>query len=812
MNRKEELQEIKASLHRAFQGLKSDSVLGKGDVASYQERLRKNQPVELVDIEEYSARLQHVRDTAITAAKGTEDIAAEQTFLKSLTFREIQNRYEEIAKAHFQTFRWIFQDDMHTGASQKVDLGFRRWLETGGGHFWLEGKAGSGKSTLMKFICEQEETKRYLTEWARAANKELVIAKHFFWHSGTPLQKSQQGLLRSLLFEVFRASPGLMRVSPRFNSPDCELDDWTRQELFDSFQTLGIQNIKTRFCFFIDGLDEYYGDHNELIELVTSLVNIPDFKICVSSRPWQQFRDAFGQVRDTTLRLQDLTRTDISSYVRQKFLSNIHFYELSIRDTRYTELLESVVDRAEGVFLWVFLVVKSLLEGIQNQDLLPDLEYRLNLLPPNLESYFRHILGQIDVAYRKRTAEAFQVALASPGPPLLSIYTIIDRFEERRSSEVQDGVGDLTIHTLEEANEKTERRLDARCKGPLEISRGNADQDILLRNRVTFLHRSVRDFLQNQDMQELFQAQLDETYNANFSVCRALKAAIEMTTADGLKGLWSSPEAERELIHAILYQVRSIEVQHPGSELMHQAHLLLDETEGLLRNTKWKWKRKKLEFVGLSIEYRVGEYLKHRLSVRPQLPTMYRERPLLDRALQPAELHFTGETSYADIETINLLLEMHANPNAGYHDSTVWARFLGFLEKNDDFFNSPDTYAILLELVKHGADLKVGVNQCVRQMRWQTTGRPGNIYHGGDLVQWEKAQEVLQQHLTPERYGHLMMVAGRQKKAWLGIGAVSNSECQMRQQKCLSPYPAKSIGAQASREAAQAQYNQETTC
>src|SRR3569833_273024 len=40
------------------------------------------------------------------------------------------------------------------------------WLSTGTGIFHISGKLGSGKSTLMKFLCEHESTRNRLEQWA----------------------------------------------------------------------------------------------------------------------------------------------------------------------------------------------------------------------------------------------------------------------------------------------------------------------------------------------------------------------------------------------------------------------------------------------------------------------------------------------------------------------------------------------------------------------------------------------------------------------------------------------------------------------
>jgi hypothetical protein len=58
------------------------------------------------------------------------------------------------------------------------------------------------------------------------------------------------------------------------------------------------------FCIFIDGLDEFAEDHFTLIiELVEHHAQRPNVKFCVSSRPYNVFRTAFGKEATRTFAL-----------------------------------------------------------------------------------------------------------------------------------------------------------------------------------------------------------------------------------------------------------------------------------------------------------------------------------------------------------------------------------------------------------------------------------------------------------------------------------------------------------------------------
>jgi type IV secretory pathway VirB4 component len=131
------------------------------------------------------------------------DETADLVVLGHLNFASKNVRRDEIHDAHRTTFSWIFKDPEIVRASGDVAENTRpwnnfvEWLKRGKDIYWINGKAGSGKSTLMRYIVENAETFEHLREWAEPA--ELRVASFYFWHSGLPEQRSQSGLFRSLL-------------------------------------------------------------------------------------------------------------------------------------------------------------------------------------------------------------------------------------------------------------------------------------------------------------------------------------------------------------------------------------------------------------------------------------------------------------------------------------------------------------------------------------------------------------------------------------------------------------------------------------
>ena len=184
--------------------------------------------------------------------------------INSLDFETRQSRQSDISDAEDRTFEWIFHDH-HGPFNQHV--GFRKWLQFGNDIYWISGKAGSGKSVLMNYVANEPRTQEMLQLWA--GDKKLIVAKYFFWNAGAPMQKSQQGLLQSLLREIYGQCPDLVPVvcPSRWKRYHEIGATWTRGELSEAFRNLSQQRLlNLKFCFFVDGVDEYDGeDHSHII-------------------------------------------------------------------------------------------------------------------------------------------------------------------------------------------------------------------------------------------------------------------------------------------------------------------------------------------------------------------------------------------------------------------------------------------------------------------------------------------------------------------------------------------------------------------
>jgi hypothetical protein len=597
-------------------------------------------------------------------------IAKEQRILTSLRYKAMTARRQNIIKAYETTFEWIFDDDS--------DIMFVDWLRTKDGMYWISGKPGSGKSTLMKFLYNHITTRKALEAWARSF--ELVIASFYFWSIGTPMQKSQEGLLRSLAFEILRQCPNLIPIAcPRRWVLDEYLDDtaiWELDELQYTINKIIMQGGGgSKFCFFIDGLDEYEGHSPDIINLLDIMSKSPFIKICVSSRPWNVFEDAYGS-STRKLYLENLTCGDIELYVRSKLEPKLGL--LSLEDEGLDGLVLYIVDRAQGVFLWVHLVILSLCDGLTNGDSISLLEDRVRQIPTDLQKFFRHIIDGVDEVYKPKMAEIFQVVLQVSEPLTLIALSFIDH-EETRDPDyaLYLDIGTMDRYDIGKRHSSMKRRV-RRYKGLLEITVDPSAVDYF-GYRVDFFHRTVHDFLQLNEIQELLREYLRPGFNAHVTLCSTYLALVKMMPLR--RESFNTYGPLQELLEHFMDHARETE-----DEMEESPVDIIDELEYTIKNLAemyhchqflWNGRRSDGGTCHTFMEFAIYSGLRLYVSKKIEGDTDFIHtypRSLLGSILgRAAAPQSSCSTALKASEMVEFLLQKGANPNQPLRSSTVSA-------------------------------------------------------------------------------------------------------------------------------------------
>ncbi|KAK3672116.1 hypothetical protein LTR78_008087 [Recurvomyces mirabilis] len=642
---------------------------------------------------------------AVSRQRWFKVITTCNNILSSLTFEERTWRQEAILEAHSRTFDWIFNSP---------DSGFRAWMQSAGNVFWIAGKAGSGKSTLMKYLSEHPRTSELLGAWS--GHKRVILASHYFWYAGTRMQKTQLGLLRSILLQIVRQSPALAYtvVPQRFikESHGEEYFPWTRQELTATLRAIAEhKDLSIRFCFFIDGLDEYDGDHSDIVEVISTLAKSPYIKICVSSRPWNVFTGAYGKDGKCKLLLQDLTKSDIEKYVSDTLMADRRFVRLHGPGELCRPLMLDIMRRAQGVFLWVFLVVRSLLRGLTDNNDVPTLMARLDHFPQDLDGFFEHMLESIDPVYQHHTARIFLAALQTEFRLPVSVPWHLGRELADPEYAMKAPIQKLTeIDELEIRNVTV--YLNARCMDLLEI-------DNVKLQTIVFLHRTAKDYLEQDHVLAKIRRRAGASYDVRLSLAKVCLAEMKLQPslprfADLLSGLLQYGRLMNSTGTAAYLRLIS-ELDQKGDRFVSDF--------GPERHQHWT---AALTFVGstytfpnflaFAVAVDLVSYVRATLRQHPAAMRSSHGKTLLEYALRPHKNLGGHELMLGDIITsdgidpdmISLLLQHGANPNAYlYNESrlTLWEWFLS--NSHDPLRQDSDPHIRTAKLmIQHGADLK----------------------------------------------------------------------------------------------------------
>lgn len=103
-----------------------------------------------------------------------------------------------------------------------------------------------------------------------------------------------------------RASPVARAAAPRFSELDNNNPPWTRKQLLQTYKAVISQTLTTRFCIFIDGLDEYDIREEKAHDLVQAVREL----------------SLYEAVSDDELTLDGLTPSDLDDFFLQ-MLRNI---------------------------------------------------------------------------------------------------------------------------------------------------------------------------------------------------------------------------------------------------------------------------------------------------------------------------------------------------------------------------------------------------------------------------------------------------------------------------------------------------------
>lgn len=373
----------------------------------------------------------------------------------------------------------------------------------------------------MRFISENDRTRQLLQEWA--GESQLVTANFFFWNAGKDkMQKSKLGLMQGLLYQIVDQSEDidLDRVSGHRRTDD-DFDwkrPWTRKELSQALKSL-VENLtlKRRFCFFVDGLDEYESDgleegtHADLVEYVETLAQCASVKVCVSSRPWNTFENAFAGIGRFKISMQELTAADMRTFVQARLAADSRFAALPAEE-QLAELVVIIQKRAAGVFLWVVLAVNDIRRGLSEGDDLETLQRRLEHLPQELDAFLERIFRSIEPVYQQLAARV--LLMVSHFRISVLELSYLEELAQNPDLALSAPINACASTEVSVRLERAKRSINKWCKGLVEVFEAEPDN-----TRVGFSHRTIADYIRSREESGEISRLAGSTFSTRLTNC-----------------------------------------------------------------------------------------------------------------------------------------------------------------------------------------------------------------------------------------------------------------------------------------------------
>lgn len=660
-------------------------------------------------------------------------------FLDSLLHGNPFTRANDILTRYDGTFDWIF--DEGTGSP------FPTWLQSDDGIFWVQGKPGAGKSTLMKFICTSVYRIEQFLMQAIPGKSPVMFSFYFWLADSAKMQNTEKGFLCSLLSQLLESnwlldSSYLEDAKLRQKQTQA---NWDLHELrLLSLRVVEMLIKERSVCILVDALDECQPDDLPGVLQIIKQLSEYGVRLCVSSRPEPQILRRLEPIVTGILRIESHTKGDIAKFVTEEFQSVDRDAGL-LRSGELFQLQQLIINHADGVFLWATLAAKDLLRGIVNGDNFHQLYDRVQRFPADLNALYRNMLDRLgpdQCHYMAEAAAYLSMALyckdhppvflwpTERSLPLLHYIWVYKKLFHRNLVPHEQSLCTLLP--------RVESRINAVCAGMLITLQSQMVDPSSKESpcyRVTrFVHRTARDFLldSGSDIMRGRWLSVNDFYSATTSgylmACRL--DAIPRTYA----GYHSNRAIERLTQSQLTQQEKVTLLVHLDISLQQIYKTKFWSYRQWVDDHKPRYQQiKNLDLLGATIRYAPdSSFLDHILDGDSSMGTRYKSY-LLFLACSKVEMYGTS---------IKRLLAMGANPNSTFHPSLAdpWEHelFTDYVTKSTPWIqflvDASSPYrkvdiGLLRAFLENGADLNESTLWCV-----SVNPRTGDLAFGWGIL------------------------------------------------------------------------------
>ena len=213
---------------------------------------------------------------------------------------------------------------------------------------WAHAQPGAGKSTLCSLVIER-----------------LIDAGHhcsyFFFKHGQRNKQSTRSFLLSVAYQTALQLPSFCKALVRLARSGATLSETDPITLWERIFASVLAEIRTdkRIYWVLDGLDEAE-DYSTVVELISRVANFKSkIYVLVFSRPLLDIKQAFQLARQEV----DVDVTDLPDNTNDiRLMVTEEMGYLLGGDDFKTEVVNEIVSRSQGSFLWASLVTANVVK------------------------------------------------------------------------------------------------------------------------------------------------------------------------------------------------------------------------------------------------------------------------------------------------------------------------------------------------------------------------------------------------------------------------------------------------------------------
>ena len=600
----------------------------------------------------------------------------------------------------------------------------------------------------MKHLIENQHTKELVSK----DSSPTFLISYFFYELGDPQEKAFVSLLHAfvyrLLEELHHVSKPASSMLVQILEPYMRLmkkQPWAQKVLQEALWHVALNcPINAEVLLFVDGFDECDGNHVSQLDFLKDFVESSkgsklSIKMCIASRAEVDIRLRLSTY--PSLAIHHFTESDIASYVTERLKTAWDLMASQPDGTTATfdqQLIDDVVRKAEGVFLWVNLVVTQLVLAIETEAEASDLHRLVATLPEGLKQLYQSIVAKIpkdrlhdaiNLMHLTASTNAHEVLPPRYGADTLWRMCNAMREPSTAISEkayFEEGFSGDDVPKRKEQCAAMRRRMQSSCRGLVHCD----DTPNLCEANVTFLHRTCVEYVLNTEFFNQMVAKTDRNLIQNPEVSLMAMA---------LRLLKTDPRHKPAFLGRSLEQVRSTHSRSTAVDTFfcrakHAARLtgsaqtlFVDELDRVLSMLQQEWPSFyymteisevqldwETDVLCLAVHFDLTLYVSQAIEEERQKLLQRPGRPLLFYAFD-----HLGENLP---KIVPILLENGADPNEAYGLRTPWTHALCNLWD----FPAFDAFSELVVLM-----LSSGANPCQRMSRdhsvwWESYKRPAH--------------------------------------------------------------------------------------